>query len=66
MLASMLPALSFTTRLRPTLTSGRLAPLSMSAYYGPRQQEIEQKLLSAFSPTHMSIENESHGRKEDA
>ena len=50
--------------IRSAVASGRHA-LSMSAFLGPRQQEIEAKLSAAFSPLHLQIDNESHGRKED-
>ena len=66
MLAVVSSFLSLVPRLpiRSAVASGRHA-LSMSAFLGPRQQEIEAKLSAAFSPLHLQIDNESHGRKED-
>ena len=50
--------------MRSAVAPGRHA-LSMSAFVGPRQQEIEAKLTAAFSPLHLQVDNESHGRQED-
>ena len=44
---------------------GRCGLAQMSAFVGPRQLWIEEKLEEAFSPVHMEVMNESHGRVED-
>ena len=66
MLAVVSSCLSLMPRLpiRSAVASGRHA-LSMSAFSGPRQQEIEAKLSAVFSPVHLQVDNESHGRQED-
>lgn len=35
--------------------------LGSGAFYGPRQQELEQKLAAAFDPVHLEVINTSHG-----
>lgn len=66
MLAVASSCLSLMPRLpmRSAVAPGRHT-LSMSAFVGPRQQEIEAKLTAAFSPLHLQVDNESHGRQED-
>ena len=66
MLAVVSSCLGLMPRLpmRSAVASARHA-LSMSAFVGPRQQEIEAKLTEAFSPLHLQVDNESHGRQED-
>ena len=44
---------------------GRCGLAQMSVFTGPRQQWIEARLDEAFSPVHMEVINESHGRVED-
>ena len=36
-----------------------------SSFYGPRQRAIEERLTQVFSPVHLEVLNESHGRKQD-
>jgi stress-induced morphogen len=43
----------------------RHATRGFAAFVGPRQAAIEQRLEQVFSPLHMEVVNESHGRKED-
>lgn len=57
--SSLLPAPSPFARV-----SGRIARAA-SAFAGPRQRSIEQRLHEAFAPEHLEVLNESHGRKED-
>ena len=35
--------------------------MASGGFYGPRQQQIEQKLAAAFDPVHMEVINTSHG-----
>ena len=42
-----------------------LVARSLSTFAGPRQRAIEDRLAQVFSPTHLEVLNESHGRKED-
>ena len=53
---------------RPAAAVGlgrRCGLAQMAAFVGPRQLWIEEKLEEAFSPVHMEVMNESHGRVED-
>ena len=44
---------------------GLLVCALSTAFYGPRQQGIEERLMEVFEPTHLEVINESHGRIED-
>jgi stress-induced morphogen len=46
---------------RPRVPIVRLA----SSFVGPRQMQIQDRLVDTFAPTHLEVINESHGRKED-
>ena len=61
-LRAVLPTLLTTSPLRAALPVRMLAS---SAFAGPRQQQIEQRLSAVFAPEHLEVLNESHGRKED-
>lgn len=37
----------------------------MMSVGGPRQAQIEQRLVEALAPVHLEVVNTSHGRKED-
>ena len=50
--------------MRRALLRATIARMSTSIP-GPRQMAIEQRLQQIFSPTHLEVINESHGRKED-
>jgi len=52
---------------RPAAVVRRLdaARRLLCAYYGPRQQSIEQRLTHEFAPSHLEVINESHGQKTD-
>mmetsp|Transcript_19567 Transcript_19567/g.32637 ORF Transcript_19567/g.32637 Transcript_19567/m.32637 type:complete len:138 (+) Transcript_19567:34-447(+) len=44
----------------------RLPSVRMASFFtGPRQAQIEQRLVEAFAPKHLEVINTSHGRKED-
>ena len=60
---SLTPRLAVLRRPAAVAVAGR--SLAMSAFLGPRQVDITDKLTKAFSPLHMEVLNESHGRKED-
>lgn len=44
---------------------GILLARMASGFVGPRQTRIEQSLVKTFTPVHLEVLNESHGRKED-
>ncbi|KAL1526057.1 hypothetical protein AB1Y20_020878 [Prymnesium parvum] len=51
--------------LRLTLPRPAIAVRMASSFVGPRQRLIEESLVRAFSPSHLEVINESHGRRED-
>eukprot|EP00966_Prymnesium_polylepis_P064789 1502784-Prymnesium_polylepis.1 len=50
--------------LRPACASQPLLRMA-SSFSGPRQAQIEHRLVETFAPVHLEVLNESHGRKED-
>ena len=51
---------------RLNFSGPRVRSLSMSsAFRGPMQEQVEEKLAQALEPTHLEVMNESHGRLED-
>ena len=46
------------------VASSRLST-AMSAFSGPRQAAIEERLTEAFAPTFLDVQNTSHGQKSD-
>jgi hypothetical protein len=42
-----------------------VSPSLQAPYRGPMQEKVESLLKSSFSPFHLEVFNESHGRKED-
>jgi len=54
-----------TTRRMAFLETGMLGGRVRTAFVGPRQTAIENRLTSVFAPAHLEVLNESHGRKED-
>ena len=49
----------------PRNTQMRAVRRALATFAGPRQRSIEERLTSVFSPTHLEVLNESHGKKED-
>ena len=49
----------------PPRNAMRAVRRALATFSGPRQRSIEERLTSVFSPTHLEVLNESHGKKED-